>query len=172
MLASAYRGREKMYIYCTILFIGTSLITFCEKLSDGRHIDGWFWWCRWRFRWLLVGTPTTAAPDGEMPLAWCPHHQRDVWLPLAWCPHHQREISVVVGGDTNNGFAAWDAAGLVSPPPARRTLLHKIPGFFPGCIIWSSRVFILQIIKTLFIHVVMNVIDLLTQDLVSKYFNT
>ncbi|MBK8830811.1 MAG: hypothetical protein IPN60_08130 [Saprospiraceae bacterium] len=58
-----------------------------------------------RFRWLLVGTPTTASPGGEMP--------------LVRCPHHQREISVVVGGDTNNGFAGWgDAAGTVSSPPA------------------------------------------------------
>jgi len=27
-------------------------------------------------------------------------------------------IAVVVGGDTNNGFAGYSAAGLVSSPPA------------------------------------------------------
>ena len=46
-------------------------------------------------------------------------------VPLAWCPHHQREISVVVGEDTNNGFAdGGDAAGVVPTPPA---------GDFGGC---------------------------------------
>jgi len=58
-----------------------------------------------------VRTPTTASPGGEMP--------------LVRCPHHQREISVVVGGDTNNGFAdGGDAAGVVPTPPA---------GDFGGC---------------------------------------
>ncbi|MBK8831100.1 MAG: hypothetical protein IPN60_09615 [Saprospiraceae bacterium] len=28
------------------------------------------------------------------------------------------ELAVVVGGDTNNGFAGYSAAGLVSSPPA------------------------------------------------------
>ncbi len=35
------------------------------------------------------------------------------FLPLAWCPHHQREISVVVGEDTNNGLAPCGCQGTI-----------------------------------------------------------
>ena len=62
-----------------------------------------------RFRWLLVGTPTTASPMGEMP--------------RVWCLHPQREISVVVGGDTNNGCAG----GYYSFFQSRMTTLHSTP---------------------------------------------
>jgi len=54
-----------------------------------------------------------------MPLAWCPHHQRELWWLLVGTPTTASPsgfaaglvssppagFAVVVGGDTNNGFA-------------------------------------------------------------------
>jgi len=40
-----------------------------------------------------------------LPLAWCPHHQRGLRIAAGLVSSPPAGIAVVVGGDTNNGFA-------------------------------------------------------------------
>jgi len=39
-------------------------------------------------------------------------------MPLAWCPHHQRELRWLLVGTPTTASPSGFAAGLVSSPPA------------------------------------------------------
>jgi len=54
---------------------------------------------------VVVGGDTNNGFAGDLPLAWCPHHQRGLRIAAGLVSSPPAGIAVVVGGDTNNGFA-------------------------------------------------------------------